>query len=271
MNRHLSISRRIYNLKAAQDIQNTLSKHIWYHARGQSKEDFGTNWSERKDISWTQDWGRVRTRESFWYAKVTGYDMMPYQAYVKVYKVWPEIGGLDPRPLFGAAMHAVDTDIIEVADDGETARGVWFSPGVIHAPLQPDKRPIRLTDHERYGADFIYEHGQWLFLNNKVCPDVMIPGDHINWASEAYKMLTNKKGNEIKCDTPVPEALPYPADDVGPFHRPYSITQAPQDSVPWPKPYRTLDKENSYYWSEGNDGESSCVPEWVKKNLKNME
>lgn len=268
MNRKLSLSERINNLSASQAVQNTLAKHVWYHARGFSREDFGTNWSKREDISWTQDWGRVQTRESFWYAKVTGYDMMPYRAYVNIYGVWPEIGGLDPRPLFGAAMHGVDTDIIEVADDGMSARGVWLAPGVIHTPLQPDRRPLRLTDHERYGADFVYEDGKWLFLHNQVCPDVMIPSDYINWAKESYEMLA---GNSKKAahDSPVPDELPYPADDKGPFHVPYSVIQTPQDSIPWPKPYKTLDENNSYYWPKPGDSENSCVPEWVRRHLEN--
>lgn len=261
MNRDLTLSRRIHNLKAAQEVQNTLSRHIWTHGRGFSREDFGTNWSKRDDISWTQDWGRVYTRESFWYAKVTGYDSMPYGAYMKIYPVWPEIGGLDPRPLFGAAMHASDTDIIEVADDGETARGVWESEGVIHSPLHEDRRPLRLTDHERYGADFIYEDGRWLFLHNQVCPDIMIPGDHINWGKEAY--ASAKRGDE-----PAKDTCPYPCDDPGPFHVPYSVTQTPQDSIPWPEPYETLDEKNSYYWQKEGDRENSCIPAWVEKHLK---
>lgn len=268
MNRKLSISQRIHNLDAAQEIQNTLSRHTWLHAKNFSREEFSTNWSKRDDISWTQDWGRVQTRESFWYAKVTGYDRMPYDMYVKNYTVWPEIGGLDPRPLFGAAMHSTNTDIIEVADDGETARGTWLSPGVIHTPLQPNRRPLRLTDLERYGADFICEDGRWLFLHNQVCPDVMIPGDHINWAAEEYAQKRGTGEASEKAESPTPSELPYPVDDKGPFHVPFSLHQTPQDSVPWPEAYATLDEENSYYWAKPGDGENSCVPAWVEKHLK---
>lgn len=267
MNRNLSISQRIHALEAAQEVQNTLGRHTWLHARNFSREEFSVNWSKRDDISWTQDWGRVQTRESFWYAKVTGYDMMPYRMYVKNYPVWPEIGGLDPRPLFGAAIHATNSDIIEVADDGLSARGTWLAPGVIHSPLHPDKRPLRLTDLERYGADFVYEEGRWLFLHNQVCPDIMIPGDHINWAAEEYAQARSGCGAEKAEEGAIPTELPYPVDDKGPFHIPYSISQTPQDSVPWPEPYRTLDEKNSYYWAKPGDALRSCVPAWVEKHM----
>lgn len=269
MNRDLSFSERIHNMEATQEVQNTLSRHIWYHARGASREDFGTNWSKRPDISWGQDWGRVHTRRSFWYAKVTGYDMMAYRGYLGIYPVYPQIGGVDARYLFGAAMHGVNTDVIEVADDGQSARGSWLAPGNIHAQPQADKHPLRLTDLERYGTDFVYEDGNWKFLHNQVCPDVMIPGDFLNWAAESYKYC-KEHGGEPRDEEHRWDTMPYPVDDPPAVHNDYSPVQMPQNTVPYPKPYKTLDADNSYWWPESEedlDNDKCCIYAWADKHL----
>ena len=39
---------------------------------------------------------------------------------------------------------------------------------------------------------------------------------------------------------------PPPVSDPGPLHMPYSVLKAPQDTVPWPEPYETLDNDNTY-------------------------
>lgn len=273
MNRNLSFSQRIHNMEATQEVQNTLGKHMWYHGRGASREDFGTNWSKRPDISWGQDWGRVHTRESFWYAKVTGYDMMGYRAYLGYYLVYPQLGCVDARYLFGAAIHGANTDIIEVADDGQSARGSWLAPANIHAQPQADRHPLRLTDLERYGSDFVYEDGKWLFLHNQVCPDVMIPGDFINWAAENYKYSLEHDG-EGRDEEHRFDGVPYPVDDPGPIHNDYTVCQMPQNTVPWPVPYATMDKDNSYWWPESEDdldNSKNCMEAWYQKALSKFQ
>ena len=34
--------------------------------------------------------------------------------------------------------------------------------------------------------------------------------------------------------------------DPGPLHLPYSVIMPPQNTVPWPVPYQTLDNDNSF-------------------------
>ena len=43
-----------------------------------------------------------------------------------------------------------------------------------------------------------------------------------------------------------PEGTSPPVSDPGPLHMPYSVLKAPQDTVPWPEPYETLDNDNTY-------------------------
>jgi hypothetical protein len=61
---------------------------------------------------------------------------------------------------FGLAyMHTLTTPVIEVAEDGETAKGVWISPGYMTMPYRERLRAFWHWD--RYGVDFIKEDGKW--------------------------------------------------------------------------------------------------------------
>lgn len=68
---------------------------------------------------------------------------------------------------FGAGaewvMHTSTTPVIEIAGDGKTAQGAWYSPGIGVLPQYEDGK-IHLQSMffwEKYGADFIKEDGAW--------------------------------------------------------------------------------------------------------------
>ena len=95
---------------------------------------------------------------------------------------------------------------------------------------------------ERYGSDFVCEDGEWKYLHEHVCPDLVGDMDHTNWAADEYERITSPNPGEA-----MPPTLGCPpVADPGPMHMPYSVLSAPQDSVPWPKPYETLDNDNTY-------------------------
>ena len=95
---------------------------------------------------------------------------------------------------------------------------------------------------ERYGSDFVCEDGEWKYLHEHVCPDLVGDMDHTNWAAEEYARITNPDAGEM-----MPPTLGCPpVTDPGPMHMPYSVLKAPQNTVPWPEPYETLDNDNTY-------------------------
>ena len=96
---------------------------------------------------------------------------------------------------------------------------------------------------ERYGSDFVLEHGRWLYLHEQVCPDIMGKLDMTNFAHDDYERLT---APEEKGIGPVTLGEDPDVTDPGPLHLPYSVIMPPQNTVPWPEPYETLDNEHSY-------------------------
>ena len=63
------------------------------------------------------------------------YDRMCMENMLDLMEVYPEVTGKDPRPLMECSVHTLVTDVIEVAADGQSARGCYITPGVIHSRL----------------------------------------------------------------------------------------------------------------------------------------
>ena len=224
-------------LEAAQACRNLMGRYSYLHTAFRNKE-FMELWAKRDDVSQTMPFG-----------KFVGYEGV-YQSYVGFHgdRYNPE----DYEQLRGLMMiHEMCTDVIEVAADGKSARGCFITPGVIHSRLTADKGPDGKVHRspkychvlwERYGSDFVCEDGEWKYLHEHVCPDLVGDMDHTNWAADEYERITSPNPGEA-----MPPTLGCPpVADPGPMHMPYSVLSAPQDSVPWPKPYETLDNDNTY-------------------------
>lgn len=241
--KNLSIAQRIHNAQASQAVENTKAAHSYLHGRADATGEWANIWARSDEISWAHQFGRMRGWDQVWFGSVTQYDLMSFENWLETIAAYPEVGGKDPRPIMECSVHTLVTDIIEVADDGKTARASFITPGVIHSVLTPEKERYCNILWERYGSDFILEDGEWKYLHEQVCPD--LPGrlDCVNWASESYAKL--KAGN----DNPAGQATlgaPPPVSDPGPLHEPYSPLQKPQNTCPWPEPYETMDENNTY-------------------------
>lgn len=244
MSKHdMTMSQRIRNAASSQAVENVKAAHSYLHGRADATTEWRDIWSRRYDCSWAHQFGRMRGFEQVWFGSVTQYDMMSFENWLETVNRYPEIGGKDPRPIMECSVHTLVTDIIEVAEDGQSARASFITPGVIHSVLTPEGARYCNILWERYGSDFVLENGDWKYLHEHVCPD--LPGrlDCVNWAAESYAKL--RGGN----DNPAGQATlgaPPPVSDPGPLHEPYSPLQPPQNTCPWPEPYKTLDEDNTY-------------------------
>lgn len=243
MSAELSLHERIRNAAASQAVENIKAEHSYLHGRADSTGEWATIWSKSDDCSWAHAFGRMRGFDEVWYGSVTRYDAMAFENWLEMYDKYPEIGGKDPRPLMEASVHTLITDVIEVAEDGMSARGSFITPGVIHSVLTPGGKKYCNVLWERYGSDFVYEDGKWVYLHEQVCPDIMCKLDFTNWAYDEYARITDP--NPVEAMPPTLGAPP-PVTDPGPLHAPYSVLEKPSNTVPWPEPYKTLDNDNTY-------------------------
>lgn len=249
--RELTLHERIRNADASQQVENVKAKHAYLHGRADATGEWSVIWSRSDDCSWAHAFGRMRGFDQVYHGSVGDYDKMCMENWLDLYEVYPEVTGKDPRPLMECSVHTLVTDVIEVAADGKSARGCFITPGVIHSRLTADKgedgKVHRSPKYchvlwERYGSDFVCEDGEWKYLHEHVCPDIVGDMDHTNWAADEFARITSPNPGEA-----MPPTLGCPpVADPGPMHMPYSVLSTPQNSVPWPEPYETLDNDNTY-------------------------
>lgn len=240
--KELTLHERIRNAAASQEVENVKARHTYYHGRADASGEWANIWSRSDDCSWAHAFGRMRGFDQVWFGSVADYDKMAMENAIEMREIYPETTGKDPRPLMEASVHTLLTDVIEVAADGQSARGSFITPGMIHSCLTPEKEKYCNVLWERYGSDFVLEDGKWVYLHEHVCPDILTKLDMFNWAAEDYARLTAPNVEEM---APPTLGLP-PITDPGPLHNQYSILQRPQNTVPWPEPYETLDNDNTY-------------------------
>lgn len=118
-------------------IKNVMGRHAYYHSWSLHPDEIANIWSKRDDISWGNSFG-------FHYGRDVVYDY---------YAKPQESGEQENGVLF---MHTLTTPLIEVAEDGQTAQAMWYTPGF---GCGPDGGLNWM--HERYAVDFIKEDGEW--------------------------------------------------------------------------------------------------------------
>lgn len=276
MKTHLSLHQRIHNADASQQVENLKAIHAYTHARNWPVEEWSNIWNLSEDCSWAHGFGRWRGGYKVYLNSVTEWDIPTFTNYMKLYKLYPDVMGMDPRPLNFSPVHNLSSDVIEVADDGKSARGAFLTPGNIYEYLKPQQRRRAIFMWERYGADFVLdEDGHWKYLHEQVCPDFQGNYDNVNWGLEAYQTATNPNHRNSAAPPPDADSAGHPEgvngggsagakpegpppdtgaagprdmmlDDPGPLHREYEFLMPIQNTCPWPEPYVTLDNQNTY-------------------------
>ena len=157
---------KLERLEAVQACRNLMGKYSYYHTAFRNREYIDL-WAKREDDLLVMPWGIYRGFEG-----------------VKTCYMNDHGDRSDPavRDLLKGAvmMHEMDTEIIEVAADGKTAKGAWLSPG--HetylegaVPGLADENARRIPHAEwcwgKYAVDFIRDaDGQWKIWHMRLYP-----------------------------------------------------------------------------------------------------
>jgi hypothetical protein len=129
------------------DCQNLMSLHAWYHSAFMNDVELDKLWAkEAKDVVFAQNSGYWQGMD-----KIKAY----YGAAVK-----------DKTLTTGHfQMHTITTGVIEVAQDRKTAKGIFYTPGMVGTYNSG------AWMWERYGVDFINENGTWKIWHLHVYSD----------------------------------------------------------------------------------------------------
>ncbi len=144
------------------DLKNLMGKICYTHLLKQEKTMVETFWSGIDDIC-------LGTNDGYYTgaAAVRGYYDAIYQHTLEatefLKKAFPDrMGRLTEEEQFGAGsmdVKPMDTAVIEIAGDGQTAKGIWYSRGTYN-DLTP-QGPLSFWSLGVYACDFVREDGQW--------------------------------------------------------------------------------------------------------------
>ncbi len=164
----------------AQAIQNVMSWHVMYHCYGEHQAEMENIWVQEPEnqatASFGQNQGMYVGYGSIWDAYVEGHT----SSWLQTAKNYCETNGIDITgwtdeeilEVYGGVgqllLHVTTTAIIEVAEDGQTAKAFWYSPGMICETGQTGN-----TIWEAYGADFVKEGDTWKLWHLHMFTDFM--------------------------------------------------------------------------------------------------
>jgi len=142
-----SLEERIAALEAVHDVQDLMGRYFHYHTVCLNKRCFDELFAHKApDVSAEiANWGKWEGQENvktFFY-KVLGGDV----------KAEDRVGMM--------MLHQLDTPCIQVAGDGKTAKGVWYSPGNESSVDKKTGKGSASWCWSYIAADFLKEDGEW--------------------------------------------------------------------------------------------------------------
>lgn len=248
----MSVSAKIHACEAFQDVENEWGTHVFYHAI-EDRPGFTSTyrWSHRPDCCATHGFGCL-----------VGYDRCEVEWRTGIYEgtdedlplmlaEYPELK--DRGEYWGLMVHNLCSSVIEVAEDGKSARSAWMTPGMIGRPSSLGGQIFMMVMWERYGQDWVFEDGddavgEWRLLHNMVAEDFTLRWDACNHAAVEYEnfMKTGLITNHM-----MSQESPRNIQILGPTHYNLSIAQVRQPEPACPEAYTSLEDVKNYIPSQG--------------------
>lgn len=223
MSETTSLEARIQRLEDIDAIHNLMGRRAYLHSAGLNDRELAECWSvERADIAFeAEDWGVWDGREAI------------SAAYVKDNPFPADTKGL-------LIEHTLTTAVLEVAADGQTAKGVWISPGHETFPIVDGELPKPHWSWGRYAVDFVREStGEWRIWHLHVLTTFRTPFGQ-DWVDSAV----NRPPHLPEAGETMPGMTP-PTRGVT-FNQPYHPKLAPAYEPVPPAPYRDWSEVSSY-------------------------
>lgn len=235
--KELSLEEKVQRFMDYMEIQNVMAKHVYCFMAQKQWEELDTIWAKNvPDIAYGHNEGFIVGQE-----QVRNYygGMNERQRKKKLEimsKLHPDIKNIKENEGIGdLVMFPVSTPYIEIAGDGKTAKGVWFSQAM-GAELGTDGKPVIYEFWGREGVDFIKEEGKWKIWHLLLTGDIMSRREQ-KWVDNINPPFERTVDDELMMGSDLLREVP---------HQNYSAETLPQDDPKLPEPYETWDDSLSY-------------------------
>lgn len=201
-------------LEAVNAIRNIMGKYSFYHTAFRNKE-YVEFWSNRDDCEMVMPFGIFDGGKSI-------------KSHYVDQHCDRSMPGIE-EDIKGAMMvHQMSTEVIEVAADGKTAKGIWVCPGIETMPHGDKAKGCWCWG--KYEMTFIKEDGEWKIWKHILYPLFMTPVDR-SWAEPALKMDGTYESPKLKRDRSLPKPMySYSTDAIYPSDEP--VIPLPYESCP---------------------------------------
>lgn len=221
---------------AAEEIKDLMSRRAVYNANDDRRGEIEDLWVRKSTNRMTASYG---TDFGFYVGmdEIVKYYVIKHQRERKaeldsLRKLYPEVGenALGTGALIN---HPVSSPFVEIAEDGKTGRGLWYSIGQ-ETKVNNDGKCEGYWMLGKYAADFIREDGVWKIW-------------HIMVSSDLYCHAGEDFGDQPEIFDPGEYMLEKEFGEPTIKQKLRTIEFYWSDDYPtMPKPYVTFDSDNSY-------------------------
>jgi hypothetical protein len=238
-----SLEKAVERLQAVNEIQNVLAKHMHFHTTGKHWEELDTIWAKKTPgVCFAQNDRYYVGTESVRKTYGEFHDRKCQGDLEKLKKHFPKVEVKPENYAMGTyVVHPLTSPCIEIAGDGQTAKGVWYSPGQI-TEIGADGKPFANWMWEKYGVDFVKEDGKWYIWHLHMYYDFAVPVGGKSWAELAMEGASKKKEDTGEA----PSFMPEPDLIAGETYKGFGPTNVPKLLPRLPEPYRTFSETFSY-------------------------
>ena len=236
------LAAQVQRLSDIADIQEVMSRHAWYYSAGQHERELEELFAlELPDVSFGTNGGWWVGEASLRRAYVDWFEIQAKKDLAALSRRHPEVKDVPENLLAGTSMmHTITTPLVVVAEDGQTAKGLFYSPGqVTQTPLG---QPTANWMWERYAVDFIKQDGRWKIWHFNVFTDFSAPpgGD---WTKpQPAPSIVLQPGEVLPWEDPDAPGFDVP----GGQYQSYGVTVVRGENPKVPVPYRTFSETFSY-------------------------
>lgn len=263
MKKNMTLEEMIHVAEAYQEIESEYGLHEYCHANGDKRKGSTcpVNWSiaHANEIVATHGFGGMISAAHADENWTNGIKRQHAGKRAAVAAVYPECAEMDEAVLAEMVMHTVCSCVVEVAEDGLSARSSFYTPGILCSNINPDKKRWARWLWERYGVDWLFEKDpkdgewKWLYLSNLVQPDIAGQVDVSNFARNGWEMLM-RTGKLMGVHDGMPKV-----DIPGPSHASLTPVQTIQWHANPPAPYRTMNWSERYIPKPGHNKKEIIV------------
>jgi hypothetical protein len=256
--KELTHAQSIQRLLDYMDIQNVMAKHSYYYAAQEQWKELDEAWSKKRDdISYGHNDGYYVGRKSVedYYGRKN--ETRRKETLEAVSKVYPEIKNVKENEGVGdLVLHTLTTPYVEIAEDGQTAKGIWMSIGLCSRTGQ-DGKVSGMWLWEKFATDFIKEDGEWKIWHFQIYSEVLGNVDQamLSMFAQQPQGIGTPGGQPQGAGTPAgnlqPQGAPgssgpqakagqqFDFDKIVKMYELYSATRVPKLAPELPGPYKT--------------------------------